>query len=210
VVGVAFAALGAFAVGALRPLGRFSELLLLPFAPWLFVGLGPLSLANWVSARNSDQLNTSVGLAPRTWLVIPALFAFTLLFRGLAAQWPGRLDRPLVLALPMVPIVAGATLLVRAQETVWTLLVAIRGEEATGPLLALRRAAQYAGFPDISFDTAYPVVLILVFAAALVAAQLFYLDRLVVRVGREPSGGRGEGDQRLVGAGEARGGVGVG
>lgn len=41
-VGVLIAALAGYAIGALRPLGRNSEFLLLPFGPWLFVGVGLL------------------------------------------------------------------------------------------------------------------------------------------------------------------------
>lgn len=44
-IGVGLAAVAAFGIGWLRPLGRWSELLLLPFAPWLFVAVGPLVLA---------------------------------------------------------------------------------------------------------------------------------------------------------------------
>ena len=37
--------LGALGIGALRPLGRYSEWLLLPFSPWLFITALPLSVA---------------------------------------------------------------------------------------------------------------------------------------------------------------------
>jgi ABC-type sugar transport system permease subunit len=43
--------LAALGISGLRPLGRWSEWLLLPFSPWLFVTLGPLSVAELINAR---------------------------------------------------------------------------------------------------------------------------------------------------------------
>jgi hypothetical protein len=89
-VGVALAALAGFGIGALRPLGRWSELLLLPFAPWLFVGTGPLAIANFRAAFDDGEVNTFVGLLSPSWLPIPALLVFTLLARGLRRRWERR------------------------------------------------------------------------------------------------------------------------
>src|SRR5262249_40401530 len=49
-VGVVAAALAAFGIGVLRPLGRHSEWLLLPFGLFLFVGIGPLATSAFTSA----------------------------------------------------------------------------------------------------------------------------------------------------------------
>jgi hypothetical protein len=183
VVGVGVAAVGGFGIGALRPLGRFSELLLLPFAPWLFVGLGPLALANFTAVRDSHRIDTFLGLVPRVWLVVPALFLFTVLFRGLADQAGGRWSATLLPALPMVLLVAGATWLVYAQDVTWTYLTSTGPDSATGPVYGIVAASQYP-IATPAPDTAYPLVLVLLLAAVLGIGQVFYVDRLTIHIGR--------------------------
>jgi hypothetical protein len=182
VVGVGVALLAGFAIGALRPLGRWSELLLLPFAPWLFVGLGPLSLAGVDRVRAAGQLNTFAGLIPPTWLAIPALLIFTALFRGMAAN-ALVIDRALVRsALPMVALVFGATVLVQAQDLSWSYVVAADAEHLTGPLLAVRQLAELPA-SHVSVGLVLPVVLVAIFAVGLAVLQLVFLDRVTLRVG---------------------------
>jgi hypothetical protein len=183
VVGVGVALLAGFGIGALRPLGRWSELLLLPFAPWLFVGLGPLSLAGFDRVRAAGQLNTFTGLMPPTWLAIPALVIFTVLFRGLAEN-SLVVDRGAALraAAPMVVLVGGATVLVHAQDLCWSYLVAADAEHLTGPLLAVRQLAELPA-SRVSVGLVLPVVLVAVFAVGLGVLQLFFLDRVTLRVG---------------------------
>jgi hypothetical protein len=196
VVGVGVALLAGFGIGALRPLGSCSELLLLPFAPWLFVGLGPLSLAGFDRARAAGQLNTFIGLVPPTWLAIPALMIFTVLFRGLAAEslvldraqgswvsggWRAGLGlmRP---AVPMVVLVGGATMLAHAQNLSWSYVVAADAEHLTGPLLAVRQLAELPA-SNVSVGLVLPVLLVIIFAVGLGVLQLFFLDRVTLRVG---------------------------
>ena len=183
VVGVGVALLAGFGIGAVRPLGRWSELLLLPFAPWLFVGLGPLSLAGFDRLRAAGQLNTFTALIPPTWLAIPALVIFTVLFRGLARNML-IMDRGAVLraAAPMAVLVGGATVLVRAQDLSWSYLVATDAEHLTGPLLAVRQLAELPA-SQVSVGLVLPVVLVAVFAVGLGVLQLFFLDRVTLRVG---------------------------
>jgi MFS family permease len=181
VVGVGVALLAGFGIGALRPLGRWSEVLLLPFAPWLFVGLGPLSLAGIDRVRAAGQLNTFAGLIPPTWLAIPALVIFAALFRGLAANTPRAgpgLVRP---ALPMVVLLFGATLLVRAQDLSWSYVVAADAEHLTGPLLAVRQLAELPA-SHVSVGLVLPVMLVASFAIALGALQVGFLDRVTLRL----------------------------
>jgi hypothetical protein len=195
VVAVGVALLAGFGIGALRPLGRWSELLLLPFAPWLFVGLGPLSLAGFDRVRAAGQLNTFAGLIPPSWLAIPALVIFTVLFRGLAAyplvidparglRDPGAWQlgkRTMRSALPMVGLVFGATVLVRSQDLSWSFVVAADAEHLTGPLLAVRQLAELPA-SHVSVGLVLPVVLVAIFAVALSVLQLFFLDRVTLRM----------------------------
>ncbi|MEV0588973.1 hypothetical protein [Nonomuraea sp. NPDC050310] len=83
-MGVAY--VGALGVGGLRPLGRHSQWLLLPFAPWLFTGTAPTVLASWLNVRSLDLLDTFVALVPPVAVSVPALVILTVLCRGLARR----------------------------------------------------------------------------------------------------------------------------
>lgn len=190
-VGVVLAALAGFGIGALRPLGRWSELLLLPFAPWLFVGLGPLALANYQRAVESGQINTFLGLIPPSWLSVPALFAFTLLFRGQQRRWRagGGFGRTLVLpALPMLGLAVLLSWLVHAQHQLWPLLVATELDHMPATIIAQRLAAAWLGTVDGALSPVLPLPVLLLFLLAFVALQIGYLDRLAIRVGRAADG----------------------
>ncbi|MBN1813379.1 MAG: sugar ABC transporter permease, partial [Anaerolineae bacterium] len=54
----------ALGIGALRPLKKRSELLLLLFSPWLFVTVGPLSPVAYLIARQLNLLDTAAALPP--------------------------------------------------------------------------------------------------------------------------------------------------
>jgi ABC-type sugar transport system permease subunit len=190
---VALAAIAGFAIGVLRPLGRFSEVLLLPFAPWLFVGIGPLAIAKWNAAREAELLNTFIGLIPPVAIAIPALFVFTLLFKGQARRQQELLAdgvpvresylRTLLPTLPMIVLVGGFTWLLQAQDLLWPLLVANERDYYTGPLTLLLSMREFATTEaPIFLGLSIPVVLIS--AAVLAVGQVLYLDRLAIRAGR--------------------------
>ncbi|GAB3415489.1 hypothetical protein [Flindersiella endophytica] len=194
-VSVTLAALAGFGIGALRPLGRYSELLLLPFAPWLFVGLAPLAIAKWNVVREADQLNTFIGLIPPVGIAIPALFVFTLLFKGqtrrreemlASGMSPGDAGvRAYLPALPMIVLVAGFSWLVQSLDIFWPLLVAADPDSQTGPLVMLRAMAQFAFSQDgPPIFLGLPVVAVVVSALILAAGQVLYLDRIAIRAGR--------------------------
>ncbi|MGH3680922.1 MAG: sugar ABC transporter permease [Natronosporangium sp.] len=191
VVGVGLAAMAGFGIGALRPLGRWSELLLLLFAPWLFVGIGPLALAKYQAAADGlfgDRIGTFLGLIPPIWVVVPALFVFTLLGKGLADRRrhpDGRPDYPgmLVAALPMVAVLAGATWLIQSQSLLWGLLTARDSDTVTGPVLAVQQGSRLIAEAS-GLGLVLPIPAIIVFAVGLAVLQIFYLDRLAIRTGR--------------------------
>ncbi|MDO3685622.1 sugar ABC transporter permease [Micromonospora sp. C28ISP2-4] len=188
-VAVALAALAGFGIGALRPLGRYSELLLVPFAPWLFVGVGPLAIAGFERTRELDQIGSFLGLIPPVWLSVPALFAFTLLFRGQHARWRsgGGAGRTLLLpALPMLAVTALPTWLAHAQQPLWAMLVGQGPDSMTAPvlvqMLADRRFSPDGGLP---LGLVLPLPLLVLFVLLFAALMIGYLDRLAVRVGRQ-------------------------
>ncbi|MER6512335.1 sugar ABC transporter permease [Nonomuraea sp. NPDC001636] len=178
-VGVAY--LAALGIGGLRPLGARSEWLLLPFAPWLFVGTGPLGVADWQNMRNLRLVDTFFALFPPLLVSVPALLVLTLLCKGLAE----RNDRDffggvLLPSLPMAGVLAGAVTLVNAQDVLWPLLVAQSPELFTVPVAQMGRLGGFHGVPDVGAST--PLLVVVVALAAVVAAQLRYLDRLAVSV----------------------------
>jgi ABC-type sugar transport system permease subunit len=191
-VGVGLAAVAGYGIGALRPLGRWSELLLLPFAPWLFVGVGPLVLADWHLARDVGMLDSFPALIPPVWLVVPALFLFALLFRGLEHRRraraatgadPGQAS-VLLPALPMLALVGGATYLVQSQSLLWSLTGAPRADPPA-PVYVWRLSEQFATQVDqVPLGLVLPIPAILIFVVVLALLQVFYLDRLSIRVGR--------------------------
>jgi hypothetical protein len=192
VVGVGLAAAAGFGIGALRPLDRWSELLLLPFAPWLFVGVGPLVVAKFdavVGGVSGDRSGTLLGLVPRVWLVVPALFLFTLLFRGLVerpgARTAAGYGRMLLAALPMLALVAGATWLVQSQSLLWGLVIGVGTDgRLTAPALVATGTGRFDLAAGGGLGLVLPVPAIVVFAVGLGLLQVLYLDRLAVRVGR--------------------------
>ncbi|HEX4811925.1 MAG TPA: sugar ABC transporter permease [Nonomuraea sp.] len=187
-VGVAY--LAALGIGGLRPLGRRSEWLLAVFAPWLFVGPGPLGVANWQNMRDLGLLNTFLGLFPPLLVSVPALFVLTLLCKGLAERGNRDFFGSVVLpSLPMAGILAGAVALVNAQSLYWPLLTAQDPDLFTAPVAQMTQLNRFAGAtPAVGLTT--PLLVVVVALAAVVAAQLGYLDRLAVSTakGSRPGG----------------------
>ncbi|WP_431729486.1 sugar ABC transporter permease [Verrucosispora sp. TAA-831] len=189
-VTITVAVAGGFAIGGLRPLGRFSELLLLPFAPWLFVGTGPLAVESYLRTRDFDQVNTFLGVIPPGWVSIPALFLFTLLFRGLEPQWRagGGFGRTMLApAVPMVLLAGLVTWLVSSGQLLWPWIVAQTPSTRTAPVEALAQGTTgRVPTDELALGALLPLPMLLLFLAALVVLQVRYLDRLAIRVGRAP------------------------
>ncbi|AQZ60882.1 hypothetical protein BKM31_04705 [[Actinomadura] parvosata subsp. kistnae] len=184
VVSVGVAYLAALGIGGLRPLGRASEWLLLPFAPWLFVGAGPLTVANWQNVHNLGLIDSFPALIPPLLVSVPALLVLTLLCKGLAERADGDFFGGVFLpSLPMAGILAGAVTLVNAHDLLWPLLVIQKPGMFTAPVAQVQQLSGYDGTaPDLGAAT--PLVVVAVALAALVAAQLLYLDRLAIQTNR--------------------------
>ncbi|MEU5993297.1 hypothetical protein ABZ806_30375, partial [Spirillospora sp. NPDC047418] len=191
-VGAAF--LGALGIGGLRPLGRRSEWLLLPFAPWLFVGIGPLSISGFENARSFDLIDTFGSLIPPTLISVPALVVLTLFCRGRAAAWQaqmaagapaagGFLRTVAVPALPLAVLLGGATVLINAQELLWPLLVGTSRDTMTAPVALVSQLGQYSA-PGVSLGFATPLAVLVLALLVLAALQVAYLDRLTITVDR--------------------------
>ena len=187
-VAVTVAALAGFGIGALRPLGRYSELLLVPFAPWLFVGVGPLAVAGYERTEELGQLGLFLGLVPPVWLSVPALFAFTLLFRGRHAQAGGTGRTLLLPALPMLAVTALPTWLAHAQSPLWATLVSRGPDSLTAPVLVQTVAGnRFGAGGELPLGLILPLPMLVLFVLLFAALMVGYLERLAIRVGR-PSG----------------------
>jgi hypothetical protein len=191
-VGIAF--LAALGIGGLRPMGRNSEWLLLPFAPWLFVGIGPLSLAGWENARELELVGTFAGLIPPMLVSVPALVLLTLFCRGRAPLWQAQvaagvsagtsfLRVVVVPALPMAAFLGGAVVMINAQSLLWPLLVGTDRDGATAPVALVRELSRY-GQSEVSVGFVTPFAVVVVALLALGALQVGYLDRLAITTDR--------------------------
>ncbi|MGF1653400.1 MAG: hypothetical protein ACFCUP_08810 [Actinomycetales bacterium] len=191
-VSVGVAAAAAFGIGALRPLGRWSEVLLLLFAPWLFVGTLPLVLARFSTLRDLGQLGEPVSALPQAWVAIPGLVVLTLLWRGqelrrraaAARGEPTSTWRSLLLpALPMVGAVWLLTWVVLAQDVVWPYATGSNPADVNAYSLVLRQVLVFLGGPGAPVGLVMPAGVLVTLVLVIGALQLLYLDRVAVRLG---------------------------
>lgn len=195
-LGVAY--LAALGIGALRPLGKFSPWLLLLFSPWLFISVLPLSLVSFNAARQSEQLNTFLGLMPPILFSAPALFILALFFGGHAARWQaaakngdssaGAFVKHLILpSLPLAGVLLLFLLFAGWQQTVWPLIAANNPANATLSTALLQLMFQFAttSGPAAAALTLLIVPVVVFFFPLLAVFQIFYLDRLVWQAGAE-------------------------
>lgn len=203
VAGVCFvqlpiAYLAALGIGALRPLGRRSEWLLLPFSPWLFVTVGPLSIAAYRRLSEAGQLNTTLALIPPLLLNVPLLFILTLFFKGQEAKWRaaraegraagGAFFRLVILpSLPLALLLASIATLLGMQEFLWPLLVANRPEYWTIPVALASLPGRFdLDWPALAAAlTLFGLPVFLWFFPLFGLFQSFYLDRLALATGTD-------------------------
>ncbi|WP_330186413.1 sugar ABC transporter permease [Dactylosporangium sp. AC04546] len=191
-VGVTVAALAAFGISGLRPLGTRSEWLLVPFGLFLFVGVGPLAVREFAAARDAGMIDKFLGLVPPGRVAIPALLILALLLRGQAMRRetalqegrPASWARTILPVLPMVLLAYLVTWVVAAQDLLWGLLIGgqDRVDAQNVLVVSLVEAAYNARF-DVPFAAVLPIWALVLLVLAVVAAQLAYLDRVALRVG---------------------------
>jgi hypothetical protein len=183
------AAVGGFAVGALRPFGAASRWVLLLFAPWLFTGTGPLAAANLEAVAEEGEWVVIGSLPPRAWIAIPLLFLFTALCWGLedrrrAAIAQGRprgtANAAFVKgALPFVLLAALALLLVHVQDLFWNQLT-YQDMFSAGVMVY---ALENLDFEHSGVTYGFPLPVLIPYALAALALAVWYLPRLAVRTG---------------------------
>ncbi|WP_420112755.1 hypothetical protein [Pseudactinotalea sp.] len=169
---VAVALIGAFAIGWCRPAGNASLWLLLPLAPWLFVGPGPLMLQHFTATRDLGLLDSWVGQIPSPAVVVGAVVVLALLFAGMRQRAPQSM-RGVVGA---GALGAAAVLLVtQAQSLLPSYVVNSSQENLTAPSVVIRLlGSQGFQFADSggALGLLYPIPMFVVVAALGVLAQL--------------------------------------
>lgn len=194
VVGFAAALAGAIAIGTLRPLGDNSLWLLIPFAPWLFVGTGPLALTNYLAIRDAEGYGTFMSLVPRAWIAVPALFLLTALCWGLenrrramvAADWRPGAARAAVFRAgwPLAALVALAVLVVNAQDTYWQSLTGTPDQPNAWAAMMTNLSTLVNFDAGFGVGVGYPLAIFVPFALAAVAAAIWYLPKVAIHTGK--------------------------
>jgi ABC-type sugar transport system permease subunit len=187
-LGLVVAGLAAFGISGLRPFGRHSEWLLMPFAPFLFVGVTPLIIAWYDGIREDGRIGSFWAAVPP--VLVPALlFVLALILRGQALRRetlfqegrPVTWARTLAPVLPMVAIAFLVTWLVRVHDVLWQSTATL--PDLTAPTI-LRRFASGPPGTEAPYGLLMPVWLLPLLVLIGIAAQLFYLDRVALRAGR--------------------------
>jgi ABC-type sugar transport system permease subunit len=187
--------LAALGISGLRPLGRHSEWLLMPFAPWLFVGVAPLSIDFFTSLQEDGGLDTTSALNPRILVSVVSMVILAVLCRGQSQQWQRQVAEGapvgaaftrtvLVPTLPLAGLLFVVTLFFTAQDLLWPLLVAASPEHETVGVGLARANSTFTGV-DFSVASATPLLAIVLGALALIAVQLFHVDRLTATTSDE-------------------------
>jgi ABC-type sugar transport system permease subunit len=182
--------LAALGIGGVRPFGRRSELLLLPFSPWLFATVGPLLGVFYLAARDTKTLNTFVALLPRFAISIPILFILTLFFKGqeMKRQVQGDstfktvLNTLILPSLPLALLLGLAALLVGMQSLAWPLVATHTADLATIPVQIVQVMAQFASRrADVgALASRVELPIFVIFALVFAVFQVFYLPRLLL------------------------------
>jgi len=195
---VVIAYLAALGIGAVRPFGRWSEWLLLPVCPWLFITVGPLSLAAFQNLRGFGLLGTMLGLIPPLPLSVPMVFVLTLFFKGQAsarraAQAGGKsgsgsfLTQLVLPSLPLAVLLYVVALLVGFQDLLWPALAGTSAATRTmvTTFLLLHAGGGISGQPMLSAAiTLFELPLSIAFFLVLGIVQILFLDRLALTTSR--------------------------
>ncbi len=193
-----FSYLGALGIGALRPLGRRSEWLLLPFSPWLFTGLAPFSVIMFkVYSQMGLWGNTATLIQPLA-ISVPMLVVLTLFFKGQEKAF--RDDQALGMSgvkaffvhyvfpsLPLAVLLVIAGVFASMLDFFWSLVFASQKLFTVNTIILFIRQTNSASVPALAVFVL--LALIPAFLVAFLAFgvfQIFYVDRLSLSAGHEP------------------------
>lgn len=181
---------GALAIGAVRPFGRWSEWLLLLFSPWLFATSMPFILQRMLDLGDADARDIFSALIPPLLISVPMLVVLTMFFKGHEPKWrqaraegmPAMRAFFKTLFLPSLPL---AGFLAATQDLVHSLTVVFSPEQynaASAIIYFIRTLGPLDSEKVIAF---VGLPLFLIFSVIFLALRILYLDKLTL--GREPS-----------------------
>ncbi len=181
--------LAALGIGALRPLGKSSEWLLLLFAPWLFTRVLLFLPGISQTLYNLKWISTFQGFALPYLLNIPALFILTLFFRGQAQKAEKEEEQPKFFKtyiLPSIPLTlfwVFLSVMLIQQDLLWSVAT------NTMVLSTLFRRLRFTLGPDIgSVGGLLWVLSILAFIPSFIIFTIFqivYFPRLGIKSGKK-------------------------
>jgi hypothetical protein len=178
--------LAAFGIGALRPFGRYSEWLLLPFFPYLFVSVVTLSPVLLDALINLKLFGTQVALTYPLLIFVPQLIFLTLFFKGQVysrAQANPRPAFPRAILLPSIPVAltfAAVSGLLSVRDSYW---YAVSTTQAP-PGLYFRGFENDSLYSLCYYPLAVSIGSLVVLFPIMALLQIFVVDRLRIQVGR--------------------------
>ncbi len=192
-VGVLVALLAAAGIGWLRPFGRHSEWLLLPFGLFLFVGIGPLALRAYANGAVAGRLNSFAGLIPPVWVAAAGALRAGAdaaragpARRGVAPGGPPGLGRPPAAA-GVADGRAGLRRHLGGAGPGPDVAADLGGRPGARYRLGGPRAGghgrRYTGDRSLPYSLGLPIAVFVLLFLAAVAVQLAYLDRVALRAG---------------------------
>jgi len=185
--------LTALSIGALRPLGKRSEWLLLLFSPWLFISVLPLGLVHYLSAREAGIIGSLAGSLSPIRFSIPALFVLTIFFAGRASQRQGEttagesqdvtlfFEQFILPSLPLAVVLWLLLIFFNGQDLIWAALVS-SPERFNVNLWLLQLVGRFGGAGGMlaAAITYFVLPVCIFFFICLALFQVYYLDRLVL------------------------------
>ena len=177
--------LAALGIGGLRPFGRHSEWLLLPFVPFFFVSIGTLWPAFYQLIFKYGLFRSPLAGIYPLLTNVPFLVLLTLFFKGQREQWMNTMPRPSFvrgIIVPSLPVtvtlaVAGSIFVVR--DLLWQLLAGSKNDNLVQILLD--NVEEFSGNGISTLVLIFSAGSILAFFPILAVLQVLIVDRIRVR-----------------------------
>lgn len=180
--------LAALGIGAMRPLGRHSEWLLLFFAPFLFIKIGMLSPAFLRLGLELRLLQTVLGMGMPYLVNLPLLFILVFFFKGQNDLYiQGKAGFWKAFIVPSLPLaLAGAIfgVLAMQQDVIWMMMASIKPETWMLPIALFRMGMLSMGSMKALSSVTLVIRLAGVIPGLLLVAvyQIFYLPRVTAHL----------------------------
>ena len=182
--------LAALAIGALRPLGKNSEWLLLIFAPWLFATILILIPGMTRLVMDLSLLNRLTGLSLAYLVNVPLLVVLTFFFRGQSQKYdkdenkPGFFKTYVWPSLPLAGFGIVVSVMVIQQDLVWPRAITMDPGLTMMPAFLWRLAVQRGAGVIAGVMLALRVPAFILGLIIFGASQLFIFPRLGIKSGK--------------------------